>query len=190
LDAAEHARRELGQPLLEFTEHELAALERACAAADRGEKLGWLYDEELSGERRPSILVKISGEIRLCERQVVDLIWAHQFRCRRGEERAACLLGESAVASRKGCVMARIGLPKADAAGLYMWLLAQEEAAAASPGRMLSGQFGGEGPWSYDHVPARLEALRAGQPVNVPAEAEKRAWSRGHLSAAGDRWVR
>jgi hypothetical protein len=64
--------------------------------------------------------------------------------------------------------MARIGLPKADAAGLYMWLLAREEAAAASPGGMLSGQFGGEGPWSYDHVPARLEALRAGQPVNVP----------------------
>jgi hypothetical protein len=101
LDAAEHARRALGQPLLEFTEHELAALEHACAAADRGEKPGWLYDEELSGERRPSILVKISGEIRLCERQAGRRShWAHQFRCPRGEERAACLLGESAVASR------------------------------------------------------------------------------------------
>lgn len=33
---------------------------------------------------------------------------------------------------------------------------------------MRQGQFGGEGPWSYNHVPVRLEALRAGRPVNVP----------------------
>jgi hypothetical protein len=72
--ALEHARRELGQPLLEFSEQEIATLERAAAAADRAEELGWLYDEELAGERRPTVLVKLSGEIRLCERQVIDLI--------------------------------------------------------------------------------------------------------------------
>jgi hypothetical protein len=65
--------------------------------------------------------------------------------------------------------MARIGLPRIDAAGVYVWLLKREEAAAASAGGVLSGQFGGEGPWVYRHVPDRLEALRAGRPVNVPS---------------------
>jgi hypothetical protein len=63
----------------------------------------------------------------------------------------------------------RIGLPRVDAAGVYGWLLAREEAAARCAGGRLDGRFGGEGPWSYDHVPARLEALRAGWPVNVPS---------------------
>jgi hypothetical protein len=65
--------------LLELTEQELAALERACTSANRAEELRWLYEEELAGERRPSILVKISGEIRLCDRQVVDLIGRIKF---------------------------------------------------------------------------------------------------------------
>lgn len=67
--------------------------------------------------------------------------------------------------------MARIGLPKIDAAGVYAWLLAREEAAARAPRGFLSGQFGGEGPWSYRHVPAQLDELRAGRPVNVPSAA-------------------
>lgn len=79
-DALKHARRELGQPLLELTEHELEAVERACASADRAEELRWLYDEELRGEeRRPSILTKLSGEIRLLDRQVVDLLARVKF---------------------------------------------------------------------------------------------------------------
>lgn len=59
---------------MELTEQELEAADRACTSADRAEELRWLYDEELVGERRPSILTKISGEIRMCDRQVVDLI--------------------------------------------------------------------------------------------------------------------
>lgn len=41
---------------------------------DRAEELGWLYDEELAGQRRPTVLVKLSGEMRLCERQAIDMI--------------------------------------------------------------------------------------------------------------------
>lgn len=75
----EHARRDQGQPLLEFSEHEVAALERAAAAADRAEELGWLYDEEFAGERRPTVLVKLSSELRMCERQVLDLLGRINF---------------------------------------------------------------------------------------------------------------
>jgi hypothetical protein len=73
--ALEHASRELGHgQTLEWSEHELVALERAASAADRAEELGWIYDTELAGERRPTVLVKLSGEIRSCERQVIDLV--------------------------------------------------------------------------------------------------------------------
>jgi hypothetical protein len=64
--------------------------------------------------------------------------------------------------------VARIALPKVDAAGVYAWLLKREEGAARAPGSVLAGQFGGEVPWSYNYVPTRLEALQAGHPVNVP----------------------
>lgn len=77
--ALEAAKAELLQPLLEFTEPELEAADRACATADRAEELRWLWDEELAGERRPSILTKLSGEIRLADRQVVDLIGRIRF---------------------------------------------------------------------------------------------------------------
>ncbi|OBG76254.1 MULTISPECIES: hypothetical protein [unclassified Mycobacterium] len=75
----EHAREELREPFLELTERELEAVDRACASADRAEELRWVYDEELVGERRPSILTKLSSEIRLCDRQVVDLVSRVQF---------------------------------------------------------------------------------------------------------------
>lgn len=77
--ALEHAREELREPFLELTERELEAVDRACASADRAEELRWVYDEELVGERRPSILTKLSSEIRLCDRQVVDLVSRVQF---------------------------------------------------------------------------------------------------------------
>ncbi|WP_145013440.1 hypothetical protein [Mycobacterium marseillense] len=64
---------------MELTEPELEAVDRACTSADRAEELCRVYDEELAGERRPSILTKLSGEIRLCDRQVVDLISRIQF---------------------------------------------------------------------------------------------------------------
>lgn len=64
--------RELGYAL-EWSEREQLIIDRACAAADRGEQLERIYDEHLVAGDEPGVLVKLSAEIRMCERQVVDL---------------------------------------------------------------------------------------------------------------------
>ncbi|MGE2835457.1 hypothetical protein [Mycobacterium sp. SMC-4] len=67
----------MGQPAdapLEWTEQEASALEAACTAADRSEVLKSGFDRELAGENRPSVLVKLSAEVRALDRQVVDLL--------------------------------------------------------------------------------------------------------------------
>jgi hypothetical protein len=58
---------------LEWSEREELIIDRACAAADRGEQLERIYDEHLVAGDEPGVLVKLSAEIRACERQVVDL---------------------------------------------------------------------------------------------------------------------
>lgn len=71
------ASKELGQPVeqpLEWTEQELVALDAACAAADRGEALQAVFDAEHVGEKRPTVLVKLSSELRALDRQAVDLL--------------------------------------------------------------------------------------------------------------------
>jgi hypothetical protein len=68
------ARREQNQPLLEFAETDLQLIERAAAAANRAEQIQRLYDDEMAGARNAALLVKLSGELRLCEKQAVDLI--------------------------------------------------------------------------------------------------------------------
>lgn len=74
LDEAQAAAAEERGEELEWSEQELLVIERAAAAADRGETLQWLWDEELARDAHPTTLVKLSAEIRACERQVVDLI--------------------------------------------------------------------------------------------------------------------
>jgi hypothetical protein len=64
--------REMGYAL-EWSEREELIIDRACAAADRGEQLERIYDEHLVAGDEPGVLVKLSAEIRACERQVVDL---------------------------------------------------------------------------------------------------------------------
>ena len=60
----------------EFTEHETAALDRACSAADRAEQLQRIYDAELAKDDglAPTTLAKLSAEIRHCERQAVTML--------------------------------------------------------------------------------------------------------------------
>jgi hypothetical protein len=58
---------------LEWSEREQLIIDRACAAANRGEQLERIYDEHLVAGDEPGVLVKLSAEIRACERQVVDL---------------------------------------------------------------------------------------------------------------------
>lgn len=79
LDAAlAAAGRESGR-VLEFSEVELAFMGWAADAVDRAVELGEVYDAELAGDRRPSILVKLSGEIRACNRAAADLVSRVEF---------------------------------------------------------------------------------------------------------------
>ncbi|WP_283604995.1 hypothetical protein [Mycolicibacterium poriferae] len=75
--ALRRASDALGQPAdepLEWTEQEQAALDAACAAADRGEVLSAAFAAEAAAENRPSVLVKLSAEGRALDRQIVDLL--------------------------------------------------------------------------------------------------------------------
>ena len=63
-----------GVPGIEFDEYETEALDRACAAADRAEQLQAVYDAELAGEARPTMLSRLSAELRHCERQSVQML--------------------------------------------------------------------------------------------------------------------
>ena len=68
------ALRDTGLVGAEFDEYELEALDAACAAADRGEQLQIAYDDELAGEARATALVRLSAEIRACERAKVTML--------------------------------------------------------------------------------------------------------------------
>ncbi|MDN4520323.1 hypothetical protein [Mycolicibacterium austroafricanum] len=78
MDAAlQRASEALGQSAdqpLEWTEQERVALDAACAAADRAEVLEAAFEAEIGAEGRPSVLVKLSAEVRALDRQAVDLL--------------------------------------------------------------------------------------------------------------------
>ena len=68
------ASRALGRRL-EWTEIESHTIDSAVLAADRAEQLRALLEAELAAVRtRPGLVVKLSAEARLCERQAVDLV--------------------------------------------------------------------------------------------------------------------
>jgi len=76
LDAAlRNASAELGREL-EFDEAERHVIDQAVAAADRAAELTACYRAELTRdpEPRPTALVKLAAEIRLCEKQAVDFV--------------------------------------------------------------------------------------------------------------------
>ena len=54
---------------LEFDEREQLIIDSAAAAADRAQRLGALW----AAEKNPNTLVKLSAELRLCEKAAVDL---------------------------------------------------------------------------------------------------------------------
>jgi hypothetical protein len=75
--ALQRASVAMGQPAdqpLEWTEQEQVALVAACSAADRAEVLQEGFAAEMASEKRPTVLVKLSAEIRSLDRQVVDLL--------------------------------------------------------------------------------------------------------------------
>ncbi|MGV0788681.1 hypothetical protein ABQF33_17370 [Mycolicibacterium sp. XJ2] len=67
----DRASQQLGKRLT-WDEHELEALTAAATAADRCEELQRVYRDELAGERRPALLVKLSAEMRLLDKAVAD----------------------------------------------------------------------------------------------------------------------
>jgi hypothetical protein len=63
-----------GQPALQWSEQEVQVIDRAAAAADRAEVLGWLWQQEMDGNTSAAVLVKLSAEMRACEKAAVDLV--------------------------------------------------------------------------------------------------------------------
>ncbi|MDX1885363.1 hypothetical protein [Mycolicibacterium sp. 120270] len=69
--ALDRASQQLGKRMA-WDEHELEALTAASSAADRRDELQRVYRDELAGERRPAVLVKLSTELRLLDKAVAD----------------------------------------------------------------------------------------------------------------------
>jgi hypothetical protein len=64
---------------LEWSELELDVIDRAAKTADRAEGLRAVFDAEQAGEARPTVLVSLSGELRLLDKAVVDLLGRLEF---------------------------------------------------------------------------------------------------------------
>lgn len=75
LDAAlARAAEDQGVAALEFTELERRLIATAVEMADWAEALKAHRDAELAGQARPTTLVRLSAEVRHCERMVHDLV--------------------------------------------------------------------------------------------------------------------
>jgi hypothetical protein len=75
LDAAlARAAADQGLAALEFSEIERGLIASAVDQANWIEKLKAMRDAELAGLARPTTLVRLSAEVRHCERQVHDLV--------------------------------------------------------------------------------------------------------------------
>ena len=71
--ALEAAAAAAGRPL-EWSEAELDLIERAAHAADKADQMRELYAAEEAGEHRLTTMVKLSAEMRLCDKQAADLV--------------------------------------------------------------------------------------------------------------------
>lgn len=73
-EALARTSAETGQTLV-WSEQEEAALERAGETVDRAEKVRKLLDSALKAdEPNPAVVVKLSAELRMLDKQVVDLL--------------------------------------------------------------------------------------------------------------------
>jgi hypothetical protein len=75
LDAAlARAAEDQGVVALEFTQMERGLITSVVEMADWAEQLKAHRDVELAGQARPTTLVRLSAEVRHCERMVHDLV--------------------------------------------------------------------------------------------------------------------
>jgi hypothetical protein len=72
--ALSRAAHDQGLAALEFSDIEKGLIESAVDMADWTEKLKTMRDAELAGQARPTTLIRLSAEVRHCERQVHDLV--------------------------------------------------------------------------------------------------------------------
>ena len=72
------ASRKSGKTL-EWSELELDLIERAAVTADRAEVVRAVFNAEGEGDARPTVLVSLSGELRLLDKAVVDLLSRLEF---------------------------------------------------------------------------------------------------------------
>jgi hypothetical protein len=77
--ALRRAAQEQGLAALEFSEIERGLIVAAVDQADWIEKLKVMRAAELAGDAAPTTLVKLSAEIRLCERQMFELVGRVNF---------------------------------------------------------------------------------------------------------------
>lgn len=73
LEAAKaRASKEQGAALV-WTEFEADVIDRAASTADRAAQMRAAFAAELAGEAQPTVLAKLSAELRALDRLVVDL---------------------------------------------------------------------------------------------------------------------
>jgi hypothetical protein len=72
--ALARAARDQGLAGLEFSEIEKGLIESACDMSDWVRLLKQMRNAELAGQARPTTLIRLSAEVRHCERQVHDFI--------------------------------------------------------------------------------------------------------------------
>ncbi|PND54343.1 hypothetical protein CRM90_28435 [Mycobacterium sp. ENV421] len=72
--ALARAAQDLGLVTLEFTELERRLVDTAAEMADWAAALKSQRDAELAGDARPTTLVRLSAEVRHCERTVHDTL--------------------------------------------------------------------------------------------------------------------
>ena len=72
------AGRDLGKTL-EWSELERDVIDRAASTADRAEVVRAVFDAERESDARPTVMVSLSGELRLLDKTVVDLLSRLEF---------------------------------------------------------------------------------------------------------------
>ncbi|MCV7173076.1 hypothetical protein H7I41_24425 [Mycobacterium manitobense] len=70
-NALAHAVEQHGP--MEFDELELLTIDRAAMAADRADDLRRVFADEMAGQRRASVLTRLSAEARQLDRTAVEL---------------------------------------------------------------------------------------------------------------------
>jgi len=149
-------------------EQESQIIERAAAAADREDVLRRLWKREIASECSTAVLVKLSAELRACEKAVVDLVARVNLGVGPRQIGATSACGEFPSQPRAWGLMARVARAAAATSGVYAFLADQEQAGWRTWEANVSRTHADGAPYPRQRI---LDGLRAGQTVNVPGSA-------------------